>query len=131
MTRLPEHLRAHFDRPEHVGEPAGGADLRGEARNAACGDHVVVYVQREAESDPARVRAAGFRAQGCPAAMATASAACSVIEGLAADAALPDAAARRFEARFGPPRPAHRHALALFAEALSALRPADPQRPRA
>lgn len=127
VQRFPEHLRQHFERPERVGEPEGGADLVGEARNAACGDHLVVYLRCEpAPGGAERVTAAGFRAQGCPAAMATASAACSVIAGLPADATLPAALAARFEQRFGAPAPAHRHALALFSEALSALRPAGP-----
>jgi len=125
VQRFPEHLRQHFDRPERVGEPAGGADRIGEARNAACGDQLVVYLRCEPVAGGGeRVAAAGFRAQGCPAAMATASAACSVIAGLPADATLPDALAARFEERFGAPAPAHRHALALFTAALSALRPA-------
>ena len=125
VRRFPEHLRQHFERPERVGEPEGGADRVGEARNAACGDRLVVYLRCEpAPGGAERVAAAGFRAQGCPAAMATASAACSVISGLAADERLPAALAARFEQHFGAPAPAHRHALALFSEALSALRPA-------
>ena len=125
MQAFPEHLKQHFERPERVGEPEGGADRLGEARNPACGDHLVVYLRCErGPGGVERVAAAGFRAQGCPAAMATASAACSVIAGLASDGALPRALAARFEERFGVPAPAHRHALALFSEALNALRPA-------
>ncbi|HZL98844.1 MAG TPA: iron-sulfur cluster assembly scaffold protein, partial [Planctomycetota bacterium] len=105
MNAFPEHLRDHFERPRNVGEPQGGADRRGEALNAACGDRLVVYLQCEAAPDgragPAsaaaeRVRAAGFRAQGCPAALATASAACSLLAGLPADASLPGGLAERF-----------------------------------
>ncbi len=126
MDRFPEHLRTHFEAPHHVGEPPGGADLRGEARNQACGDHVVVFVKLETAPTAAGraappspvVAAAGFRAQGCPAAMAMASAACSVMAGLAVDDQLAAALARRFELRFGAPRPAHRHALALVCEAV-------------
>lgn len=138
VQAFPEHLKQHFERPGRIGEPEGGADRVGEARNPACGDHLVVYLRCEpGPGGVERVAAAGFRAQGCPAAMATASAACSVIAGLAADGSLPRALAARFEERFGAPAPAHRHALALFSEALAALRPAglrpaarDP-RPRA
>ncbi len=137
MERFPEHLRAHFDAPQHVGEPPGGADLRGEARNPVCGDHLVLYLRLAPPADraasvpsasgtaprptaPARaIVAAGFKARGCPVAMATASAACSVLAGLVADASLPAAGTRLFEARFGPPKAAHRHALALVAEALA------------
>ena len=128
MQPFPDHLREHFERPRNVGEPEGGADLRGEARNAACGDHLVVYLRLEARAGggaAARaIAAAGFRAQGCPAAMATASAACGELAGLAVGPSLPEELARRFEARYGAPRPAHRHALALVAEALGALAPA-------
>jgi len=144
MDRFPEQLREHFAAPRHVGEPAGGVHRRGEARNAACGDHVVLYLQvgapapapavdggAPAAPDPsspvvrpaAPVVAAGFRARGCPVAMATASAACELLPGLPADEALPDALVERFEHRFGPPRPAHRHALALVVEALRAAAP--------
>jgi hypothetical protein len=55
--------------------------------------------------------------------MATASAACSLLAGLAADEALPETLARRFDERFGAPRPAHRHALLLVTSALRALQP--------
>jgi len=124
MRDFPEHLAEHFSRPRHVGEPQGGSDLRGEARNPGCGDLLVVYLRLDPAGSGA-VAAAGFRAQGCPAAMATSSAACELLPGLSADASLPAALARRFEQRFGTPRPAHRHALALFTAALAALRRAD------
>lgn len=114
MRDFPQVLREHFDAPHHVGPPAGGADLRGEARNPACGDHLVIYLALE----QGRVKAAGFRAQGCPAALATASAACSLLEGLVADTSLPDALPPLFAERLGAPRPAHRHALTLCVEAL-------------
>lgn len=123
VERFPDHLREHFQAPRHVGEPPGGADLRGEARNPACGDHLVVFLKLapvaggRAEG-PCRIEAAGFLAQGCPAAMATGSAACEVLIGLTADASLPQAIESRFEATFGPPRAAHRHALALVTEAV-------------
>jgi NifU-like protein involved in Fe-S cluster formation len=114
MRDFPEALRAHFDAPHHVGEPPGGADLRGEARNPACGDHLVIYL---ALAD-GRVKGAGFRAQGCPAAMATASAACELLEGLPADGSLPEALEPLFAERFGAPRAAHRHALLLSVSAV-------------
>ena len=43
MRNFPEHLRDHVRNPRHAGEPTRW-DRRGEARNAACGDHVVVYL---------------------------------------------------------------------------------------
>jgi NifU-like protein involved in Fe-S cluster formation len=161
VERFPEALRDHLQRPRNVGEPAGGADLRGEAHNPACGDIVVLFLKLAAgDSAPATrgapsgtagapsgapgappgtaprppeahavsvVVAAGFQAQGCPAAMASASAACELLPGLPADEHLPEALAARFEAAFGPSRPAHRHALALVREALRERRP--PRRP--
>jgi NifU-like protein involved in Fe-S cluster formation len=127
VDRFPEHLREHFHAPRHVGEPPGGADLRGEARNPACGDHLVVFLKLSPETDgPRRVTAAGFLAQGCPAAMATGSAACEVMVGLEAGRALPQAIEQRFEAAFGSPAAAHRHALALVASAVQAALGDDP-----
>jgi NifU-like protein involved in Fe-S cluster formation len=119
MRDFPEHLRRHFEEPRGVGEPARGTDLRGEARNPACGDHLVLYLALERGADGAtRIAAAGFRAQGCPAAMATGSAACELLAGLPLDEGAPAALAERFERTYGAPRPAHRHALALCTEAL-------------
>lgn len=114
MRHFPEHLRDHVQNPRHAGEPACW-EQRGEARNAACGDHVVVYLATE----EGRVADVGFKAVGCPAAMGTASALCTLLEGLTADAGLPAAAAAAYEQAFGVPAPAHRHALALCTEALA------------
>jgi NifU-like protein involved in Fe-S cluster formation len=118
---LPLALRRAFEAARHVGPPAG-ADRRGEARNEACGDIVVIWLATEAEGELRRVRAAGFKAQGCPAAMATAAAACDVLPGLRVEATLPEDLARRFEAHFGAPKAAHRHALALVAQAVRSAR---------
>jgi nitrogen fixation NifU-like protein len=115
---FPEHLRRFFQQPGHVGEPRGGSDLTGEARNAGCGDHLVLYLKL---SDGV-VAEAGFRAQGCPATLATAAAACEVLAGMQADAALPDALVTRFVEAYDSPRPAHRHALALVRTALADAR---------
>jgi NifU-like protein involved in Fe-S cluster formation len=119
---FPQHLSRLFHDPGRVGVPAGGADLQGEARNAACGDHLVLYLKL-AEGT---IAAAGFRAQGCPASMATAAAACEALEGLPAGSALPDQLEARFVEAFGAPRPAHRHALALVREALASARRTPP-----
>ena len=118
---LPPTLRAAFEAARHVGPPAG-ADRRGEARNEACGDVVVIWLATAEEGEARVVCAAGFKAQGCPAAMATAAAACELLPGLRADEALADELARRFEAHFGAPKPAHRHALALVEQALRSAR---------
>jgi len=118
---LPAPLREVFDASRHVGAPAG-AQRRGEARNEACGDVVVIWLRVGAGDAPV-IEAAGFKAQGCPAAMAAAAGACEVLVGLRADARLGDQLAAAFSARFGAPRTAHRHALALVCEAVgSAIR---------
>jgi hypothetical protein len=114
MRDFPAALRRHFDEPGCVGEPRGGADRIGEARHPVCGDHLVLYLQVV----EGRVQAAGFRARGCPATLASGSAVCAVLPGLAADAGLPDEARRCFEEAYGAPKPAHAHALALVSTAL-------------
>ncbi len=120
MPRLPDYLQVHFDAPGRVGPPATGFDRRGEARNPACGDHLVLFVH----TDDGFVREAGFKAMGCPAFMAIAAAATELLPGLAADAALPDRAARAYRERYGELAPMHRHALALVEASLASLAPA-------
>jgi NifU-like protein involved in Fe-S cluster formation len=115
---LPPELRAVFDASLHVGAPAG-AQRRGEARNEACGDVVVIWLRVGAGDAPV-VEAAGFKAQGCPAAMAAAAGACEVLAGLRADSKLGETLRATFAARFGEPRPAHRHALTLVCDAAGA-----------
>jgi NifU-like protein involved in Fe-S cluster formation len=118
---LPTALRECLLGTRRVGPPPGGPSRRGEARNAACGDVVVLWLAVEGE--PAVVRAAGFKAQGCPAAMAAAAGACEVLPGLRADGGLAQALRTRFVDRFGEPRAAHGHALALVVEAAEAAAP--------
>ena len=115
MRDFPEHLRDHVQNPRQAGEPAVWQH-RGEARNPACGDHVVVFL----EVADGCVVTSGFLARGCPAAMGTASALGTLLAGLPADGTLPGAARERYEAMWGEPRPAHRHALSLYADALTA-----------
>ncbi len=115
MRGLPEALREHFLSDRYVGRPPGH-QFEGEARNAACGDHVVIFLAVE----QGRVSAAGFKARGCPASMAMASATCSLLEGLTVDEGLPQAFVARYESALGAPPAAHRHALALCSEALGA-----------
>ena len=115
MSRLPEALLEHLRAPRNVGPPEGAGEVRsGEARNAACRDHVVLYLAR---GDDGRVAGAGFKAHGCPAALGMASAATELLPGLALDAGLPDALRARFVETFGEPAALHRHALALVTEA--------------
>lgn len=116
MSRLSEALLEHLRRPQHVGPPSGpGELLQGEASNAACRDHVVLYLRRDATG---QVAAAGFRATGCPAAIGMASAASALLPGLACGAELPAALRARFVALYGEPAALHRHALELVGEAL-------------
>jgi len=117
---LPASLREVFDASRHVGAP-DGAQRRGEARNEACGDVVVIWLRVGAGEAPI-VEAAGFKAQGCPAAMAAAAGACEVLAGLKADCELADALRAAFTERFGAPRAAHRHALTLVCEAVLCAR---------
>jgi len=124
MSRLPQALREAFARTGCVGEPPGGAHRRGEARNAACGDVVVIWL-RLADG---RIERAGFRAAGCPAALATAAAICELLQGRLAAPASELQLREDFTARFGDPAPAHNHALTLV---LAALRPALSDQPPA
>jgi len=114
VNRLPERLLQHLREPRHVGEPAGGASHRGEARNAACRDLLVIFLRVEQGC----VAAAGFKATGCPAALGTSSAATELLPGLAPDATLPERLRERFVEAYGEPAAMHRHALSLVMEAV-------------
>ncbi len=114
VTRLPDELLQHLREPRHVGAAPGGETHRGEARNAACRDHLVLSLRVE----DGVVASAGFKAHGCPAAIGTGSAAAQLLAGLPHDASLPEAARARFVERYGEPAALHRHALALVVEAL-------------
>jgi nitrogen fixation NifU-like protein len=118
VSRLPDALLQHLREPCHVGEPDGGASHRGEARNAACRDLLVIYLRVE----DGCVAAAGFKATGCPAVLGMSSAATELLPGLAADETLEDRLRERFVAAYGEPASLHRHALGLVTEALAAAR---------
>lgn len=118
VSRLPDELLAYLREPRHVGEAAGGETHRGEARNAACRDHLVLSLRVE----DGLVLSAGFKAHGCPATLGTGSAVTELLTGLPWDAALPEAARARFVERYGEPARLHRHALTLVTEALGAAR---------
>jgi nitrogen fixation NifU-like protein len=113
MSRLPDELLAHLREPRHVGEPVG-YELRGEARNAACRDHLVFYLRTE----EGRIAEAGFRATGCPAVIGMGSAMTELLTGLALDVSLPEQARARYVERYGQPKVLHRHAMSLVTEAL-------------
>lgn len=116
MSRLPEHLLDHLRNPRNVGEPSGEPIFRGEARNPACRDHLVLWFTVAGGA----VTAAGFRAAGCPACLAYGSASTEVLVGLPAGPGLAAAAEAALTERHGPPPGLHRHALKLVAEALTA-----------
>ena len=120
MPRLPEHLQEHFDAPRRVGPPSGGHGLRGESRNPACGDHLVLFL----DVQDGVVREAGFKAMGCPAFMAIAAAATDLLPGLPADGDLPTRVSAAYRARYGEPARMHRHALALVETTLTSRAPA-------
>jgi len=114
VSRLPDSLRAHLLEPCNPGEPAR-VDRRGEAHNPICRDHVILYLQldRPDAADGARIEAAGFRATGCPAALAYASAAIEWLDGRTLDASLSGALRDALKECFGEPGAARGHALAL------------------
>jgi len=114
MNRLPEALLQHLRDPRHVGEPVGGATHRGEARNPACRDLLVIFLHVEGGC----VAGAGFQATGCPAALGMSSAATELLPGLAAEETLPERLRERFVEVYGEPEAMHRHALNLLMEAV-------------
>lgn len=115
MSRLSDALRQHVLQPVGAGEPAGGHDHRGEARNAACRDHLVLYWAE----DQGQVARAGFRARGCPATLAYGSVAAEALPGLPSGEGLAQRLRAAVVARYGEPAALHRHALALVDEAVA------------
>jgi NifU-like protein len=77
---LPSLLRKHFLDPRGAGSPAG-ADLRGSAANAACGDRLELGLWLAGE----RVARARFEAGGCSALIAAASLVCERLAGVPVD----------------------------------------------
>lgn len=88
---------------------------RGEAHNPICRDHVILYLQLDGE----RIEAAGFRATGCPAAMAYASAATEWLGGRALDSELATKLVAALTDDHGEPGAARRHALAMVERCVS------------
>jgi len=110
-----ERLLDHFENPRNAGELEG---LRIQVVNPACGDELEWTVQVEG----GRITRSAFRARGCPAAMACASALTVWAEGRALEE-LGEAAAA-VESEVGGLPQASRHAAALCAEAVRRLRAA-------
>jgi len=108
-----ERLLDHFENPRNPGELDG---VRIHVVNPACGDELEWSVLvREG-----RIARSAFRARGCPAAMACASALTVWAEGRALTDL--DNAAASIELEVGGLPPASRHAAALCADAVRQLR---------
>ncbi|RKY16858.1 MAG: hypothetical protein DRQ55_17095 [Planctomycetota bacterium] len=116
MTRLPDVLIDHIRNPRNVGRPDGERVFTGVATNAACRDHLVLYLLTDDEGAVAR---AGFKATGCPACLAMGSASTELVRGLAFEPGLPARAEAAWHEAFGEPAGLHRHALSLVREALA------------
>ena len=121
MSRLPDALLAHLRDPRNVGQAPGGQTHRGEARNAACRDHLVLSLRVEG----GQVVSAGFKAAGCPATLGMGSAVTELLPGLECGPGLAERLRSRFIDAYGEPAALHRHALAMVAEALGSLAGAD------
>ena len=77
-----EKLLDYFQNPRCVGEIAD-ADRTAEVSNPVCGDVMKLWIKL----DGGRISEARFKAQGCPAAIATSSFATEMIVGLDLDSA--------------------------------------------
>lgn len=103
VEALPPVLRTHFLEPRHAAT-LEGADARGSAENAACGDHLELGLWMAGE----RLGRAAFQARGCSSLIAAASLCCERLAGLArADFAAVDPEAWLVEAGGLPRRGAH------------------------
>ena len=123
-----QQLLDHATHPRNTG-PLPGATHVGEARYERCGDRI----RLEFLVADGRVREVRAQAYGCGAAVAAASVATELLQGLTvAEARSLDAF--RFDAALGGLPPAKRHALLLvlqcLAEALGPRLGADPSRER-
>ncbi len=103
----------------HLADPVGGGGLRapdavGESGAVGCGDHV----QIDLSVAGGRVAAAGFRAFGCGAATAAASAACELLRGATLDDAL-SLSIERIDAALGGVGRARLHGAATAADAVA------------
>lgn len=103
MQALPPLLQAHFLAPRGAG-PVQGAQARGSAGNAACGDHLELGLWMAGE----RLERAAFQARGCSSLIAAASLVCERLTGRArADFDTVDPEAWLSEAGGLPRRGAH------------------------
>ncbi len=105
-------LLDHFEHPRNSGELAD-ADIRVRTENPACGDILELAIKMDA----GRITAIRFRAKGCVAAMACASAMTQLAEGKSPEEALAIGKDAVIEAVGGLP-PASGHAAQLAMDAL-------------
>lgn len=103
----------------HLAVPVGAGGLAapdavGESGAIGCGDHV----QIDLAIAGGQVRAAGFRAFGCGAATAAASAACELLRGATVDTAL-SLSIEQVDAALGGLGPARRHGAATAVDAVA------------
>jgi nitrogen fixation NifU-like protein len=114
-------LLDHFQNPRNAGD-IPGADVRAEIENPACGD-VLRLMARIQDGRVAEIR---FKAKGCVAAMACASALTEIVAGKTLDEARRTTRADVITAVGGIPQ-ASTHAAQLAIDALAAiLRQIDP-----
>jgi NifU-like protein involved in Fe-S cluster formation len=113
VKELPDPLAAHLRAPRCVGdaEPEAG---RGEGRNDACGDRLVVTVARSANGLELR-----FRAQACSGVIAVASLVLAELDGRGAGEARAFDVGAAVERAGGLP-PHRRHAVRVVRRALDA-----------
>ncbi len=71
-----ETILDHFRNPRHIGELAGANGV-GTVGDPGCGDFLRIYIQVEEDV----VRDVSFLCQGCPAAIASGSATCELVQG--------------------------------------------------
>ena len=114
MPPYPPEAMRHLAAPVGAGGLAA-ADARGEAGAEACGDVVVI----EIAVDGVCVTRAGFRARGCGATTAAASAACEALTGASLDSAL-RISASSLDASLGGLGPERRHGVEVAADATAA-----------
>jgi NifU-like protein involved in Fe-S cluster formation len=112
MSRLPAALEHFFRQPRHAGALADPS-TRGEGRNAACGDHLVLELRVVA----GRIERAGYQARGCSGVIAVADLLCEHLSGLEPAAALAFDLSAAVERAGGLP-PTRRHALQVCRRAL-------------
>lgn len=84
--RYSETLIDHFEHPRNAGAMED-ADAEAYVMNPVCGDSMRIFLRIDGEEDEAQVAAASFLTSGCPASIATSSAATELVVGLPLDEA--------------------------------------------